>query len=354
MIDINFDNFKSLFRSCCITIATLLIIYWIYVFIQNEDLCTVDYKKYYETENDVYPSLSLCFKNSFSEAKLKKISQSFNSSMYVKFLKGEHFDSEMLNINYSNIEEDINEKVVEEYVSFRNGSYMIQHLPKDEKRIFNKSFTGFCFDNFHTCYTLQVPQVKEIQSYAISLKSNIFPNSVRPPSYDFMTLFHYPNQLLLSTKTVKYSWPEREEYDNYELLFRINGVEMLHRRNKGKQPCYFDWKNYDEALIEHHVRKVGCRPPYLMPKGVEVPLCNTTDLMKNSKFILKTGDYELDAPCISMEKIYYGVEESTLKNTNWAIEDHFWIGIYLYNHRFKEIMKTRYLIIAHLFHYMKS
>ena len=347
MIEISFENFKTLFRSCCIIIATLLIIYWIYVFIQNEDLCIVDYKRYYETENDVYPSLSLCFRNSFSEAKLKTINPLFNSSKYVKFLKGEHFDSEMLRINYSDIEVDINEKVVEEYMGYRNGTYISNYLTKDNKRIFNKTFTGFCFDNFHTCYTLQVPQEKEIQSYAISLKSNIFKNSIRPPNYDFMSLFHYPNQLLLSTKTVKYSWSERETYDNYELLFRVKGVEMLHRRNKKGQPCYLDWKNYDEALLENHVRKVGCRPPYLKNKDIDTPICNTTALMKKSKFILKTGDYDLDPPCTSMEKIYYGVEESTLKDSKWAIEDHFWIGIYLYNHRFKEILKTRYCVIIY-------
>ena len=89
-------------------------------------------------------------------------------------MKGEHFDFEMLGINYSDMEVDINEKVVEEYMSYRNGTYISNYLLKDKKRIFNKTFTGFCFDNFHTCYTLQVPQEKEIQSYAISLKSNIF------------------------------------------------------------------------------------------------------------------------------------------------------------------------------------
>ena len=322
MIEFTFENFKVFFRSCCTIIATILIIYWIHAFALNEDLCIVDYKRYYETKHDVYPSLSLCFRNFFSEIKLREKNPGLNTSMYVEFLKGEYFDSEISSINYSEVENDINEKVVEEYLSYRNGTIKSQYISKHDKRIFNKSFTGFCFGFFHTCFTLQVPQEKEIQSYAISLKSNIFPNSSRPPSYGFMSLFHYPNQLLLSTKTVK-------------------GVEMLRRRNKRAQPCYVDWKNYDEALMNHHIDRVGCSPPYLNSKKIDAPLCNSTELLKKSKFILKTGDYELDPPCSSMEKIYYSVEESTLKNSVWAIKDHFWIGIYLYNHRFKEILKTR-------------
>ena len=80
MIEFTFENFKKFFRSCCTIIATILIIYWIHAFALNEDLCIVDYKRYYETEHDVYPSLSLCFRNFLSEIQLREKNSELNTS----------------------------------------------------------------------------------------------------------------------------------------------------------------------------------------------------------------------------------------------------------------------------------
>ena len=91
------------FHALCIIAAGALIFYWIYIFSLNEDLCIVDYKKYYESKSDLFPVLSLCLRNPFDEAKLKIQNPSLNATLYLKFLEGKYFHSDLMNINYRRI-----------------------------------------------------------------------------------------------------------------------------------------------------------------------------------------------------------------------------------------------------------
>ena len=61
----------SFFHVICWTITIILVSYWIYEYNLNNDLCIVDYKKYYETESDEYPVNTICLKNHNSEEKLR-------------------------------------------------------------------------------------------------------------------------------------------------------------------------------------------------------------------------------------------------------------------------------------------
>ena len=59
------------FNFVCWVATISLVSYWIFVYTLDEDLCIVDYKKYFESESDEFPVLSICLKNQISEEKLK-------------------------------------------------------------------------------------------------------------------------------------------------------------------------------------------------------------------------------------------------------------------------------------------
>ena len=90
------SRFVTFFHAVCWTAAFALVTYWVYVFIQNDDLCVVDYRKYYETESDVFPMLTICLKNPISVEKMKTQASGINQTAYLQFLNGKVFDSEML------------------------------------------------------------------------------------------------------------------------------------------------------------------------------------------------------------------------------------------------------------------
>ena len=61
---------KYTFNCACFFSAFGMTIYWYYKFWKDEDLCIVDYKHFDDSDDDVYPMLSLCFSNVIIESKL--------------------------------------------------------------------------------------------------------------------------------------------------------------------------------------------------------------------------------------------------------------------------------------------
>ena len=91
------------FRILCFASALALTSYWTYVFILDKDLCTIEYKKYYTGERDVFPVLSFCIKNPVSRKKLEVVNPNINVSSYLNYLNGQAFDSNMSEIEYSSV-----------------------------------------------------------------------------------------------------------------------------------------------------------------------------------------------------------------------------------------------------------
>ena len=340
MSGVCWTKFVLFFHVICWTATVTLIAYWLYRFKLNEDLSIVEYKKYYESKTDVFPVVSLCLRNPFSKKNFRMTSPGINETSYVNFLEGKYFVPEMLTIDYENITLDMSKYVVEYYVEWRNGSHGNYSPTNDDGKIFTSSYAGFWLNWLYNCYALKVPPDKQIQIFSVLVKSNIFPSSNRPQHYDMMVLLHYPNQLLRSLKTIKYAWPKRETNDNYVMRFKINGVEIMRRRNKNSRPCYKNWENHDDNVIGKHTNTVGCRAPYQDPSDNIAP-CSTKDQMKKARFTLRSDEYGILPPCKGMEKIYYTYEESELSGTDWSGTGHFWFGIYLFDQQFKEIVQTR-------------
>ena len=125
MFRIMFDNFVCMFNVVCWTTSAILIVYWAYLFNLNEDLSTIDNRKFYQGPFDVFPVLSLCFKDPFPEAKLANFGENINASTYVKYYQGSYFEKTLQNIEYQNVVMDIAEYVDELYIKWKNGSYNI-------------------------------------------------------------------------------------------------------------------------------------------------------------------------------------------------------------------------------------
>ena len=57
----------NVFHLLCLVLTFSMIGYWIYKFTLNESIVALEYKNFYETSEDVYPLMSLCFKNPFKK-----------------------------------------------------------------------------------------------------------------------------------------------------------------------------------------------------------------------------------------------------------------------------------------------
>ena len=91
---------------CCIT-AIYFTLFCLYTFGLDKDLCTVTFKKFYQTEEDVFPSLSLCFKNPFIENDLGKAYDDENETYFLNYLKGIGDMSKQLILRHESFEMNV-------------------------------------------------------------------------------------------------------------------------------------------------------------------------------------------------------------------------------------------------------
>ena len=97
------------FRLICLLLTVLLFGYCSWKYIQNESTSLVDFRTYYDTENDIYPSITLCFiegdeeQSIYIAEKLRNDHNIENITKHTSFLKGEHWDANLTKIDYDDV-----------------------------------------------------------------------------------------------------------------------------------------------------------------------------------------------------------------------------------------------------------
>ena len=333
---------RLFFSGICWFTAVSFAAYCLYIFNKNEDLCTVHFMKYYASNEDVFPSLSLCFKNPFIGNNLSTKNDVVNETLFLQFLKGRYYIPTFASIGYQDVKMNISEHFDEYWIKFRDGysSYEHEYFANGSNAMFDTSYVGFWSGNFYQCSSMQVPPDKSIQAFFVLMNTTVFRYNQISGDYRFITFLHYPNQLLRSSQFVKMDWPDRKTNDTFVMRFKINAVEVLRRRNKGKDPCDEDWTHFDDNLLERHIKTVGCKAPY-QRQDTEIKPCTSEDEMKKSVFQIRADDYGHAPPCKSMEKILYTYEQHTFgEDSEWKGVGQVWIGVY-FGQDFKEIKEVR-------------
>ena len=320
----------------------------------DEDVCLVDYKKYYDKPDHGYPLLTFCLRNPFSEEKLRLEDSEIDPQSYASFLLGKNYSPNMLKVRYSNVLLDPLKYVTRYWVEWRNGSFEYILVSKENSKVFIPTFSGSWDDKLYNCYALEIPHNAEIGAFGVEISNNIFSGGVRTEDLAFITMLHAKNQLLIS-KTLKYMYPRREPNDTYVLRYKLKGVERIKRRNKRNQPCYEDWKNYDSMIYRDYAKRLGCTPPYFSSIS-DIPSCSSKEQMTAFPFTKRSDDYGKPEPCEGLETIDYEFEEHLTENfideASLYINGYFWFGLYIPDQKFKEIVQIKDIDINTLIGYI--
>ena len=125
------------------------------------------------------------------------------------------------------------------------------------------------------------------------------------------------------------------------MRFKIDSMEVIKRRNKINYPCLQEWKHYDGVIMNHHAKTTNCTTPY-QKRLKDIPICTTREKMKEADFSFSSGKVSnYPPPYTAAEKISCTFEEVESTGTDWYGEGDFYVGIYFYNPRFKEIPLSR-------------
>ena len=197
----SFYSVMFLFRVVCIVSTLIVTGYYIHLYCLNKDLCLVDFKHYQETDEDHFPTLSVCFKNYFNSTYL--LDHGIKEENYLAFLKGQHYDSKMLELDFNKSTLNISKYISDDYVHWQNGSSKRSSV--EDRTTFPNTYNGFWRDNFYKCYGINVPFQGDILFVSTLIDGKIFRKSstsyIRPDEGDYLiTIFHYPNQLIIFIK----------------------------------------------------------------------------------------------------------------------------------------------------------
>ena len=339
--DVYYGRLATFFRVLCWFATLTAICYWLFIYSLNEDVCIIDNKKYYEHPSYVFPVLSVCFRNPFSTTQFQNETQEFNETEYIEFLKGDYFSKRLMEIDYHRIRLNISDYIDSYYIEWTNGTTRTHNYTEKPIKIFNQSFAGFWQRlRFYNCFALQTEPNINVTQFSVHFRNSLFPSSVKKQNH-LVALLHYPNQLFMGYKTIKYWSTTKEANSSYSMRFLVKGAEVLQRRNKIFSPCIDGRHNYDEIIIQNNLNSVGCKPPYVGNHISKLPVCSNQENITRAMVVLKSGDYGSWPPCRSMEKIDYTYNEGTLKDTEWWNPGTFWINFSIFNPHFKEILQTR-------------
>ena len=337
-------SLRYFFALCCVFTTILICVYWVYKYRLDEDLSVITYRKFYEREHDVYPTVSLCFNNPFLTQHLAD--SGVNESSYLGFLTGEYFSEEMLKINYENVTIDISNYVEGYMIYFSNGSHIQVDSEKNIDKI--KSLTYISYNGIHgmrggffKCFALNIPKVRDLLTFRILISNKIFPSGIRPTYATFRAVYHLPAQFFLSYINQQWIWPYRAANDSYKMRFIMGSNTLLIKRNKKNRRCIDSYENYDNWVLEVYKNEAKCNIPYEKADD-QLPMCNGNERKKRASLSYDVVERKhLNKPCKTMEVMDMKHLESTMATPKGENFGHFWFSVMFQQRTFTEIEQKR-------------
>ena len=298
---------KYTIKTVCVLLAFVLVGVWLYRYNLDEDFSVVEGKSYFDDPDDVYPVMSICFKQTFENFHLKSHSTNLSALDYRNFLIGERYHPSMKKIDYHGVSTNISDFTLEYDIEFRNGTYLVgASTPIGSKPLYYTASWISWGRNIVKCFGLEIID-KDVYYIRLYVKREIFPNMTRDSNGGFAVLFHYPNQFSASFKTLRRQWPNRDASSNHYMSFNLKGMYVnIQRYKKNQRNCIEDWKNFDKIILQKHLQKVGCKTPDQITNGTW-PICSSGEKMKTAR--LRLNSLKL-RPCREIISIDYDMGES--------------------------------------------
>ena len=191
-----FKTVRLVFKWPCFIVVVVYAINSFREFIQNDDLCEVNFIRFHSDNDSIYPTFTMCFNTPFVEEKLQKLSSKLDMSLYESYLLGRRSQNENLtNIDYNNVTIKQEDFLRLAYVRYRDiiGIGSIKNVD-----IIDRSY-GYV-KGLMKCFSFEIPFKKDtlVTSLNIYLNNTVFRNGERQSngwlSKGLTVFYHYPKQ----------------------------------------------------------------------------------------------------------------------------------------------------------------
>ena len=110
----------------------------------------------------------------------------------------------------------------------------------------------------------------------------------------------------------------KNKSNEYVMEFEVRNIDVISRRNKIKEPCVEDWKNYDQFYMENLMNNIGCHPPQWKFDS-KFPNCSSDQQMRNlSRQPVAYDVASFTQPCKIIDRLDYTYSESDLSFNKWS------------------------------------
>ena len=299
---------RYVFKCLCIVATGFLVGMWIYRYSLDEDTSVIESRLYFDSEDDLFPVMSMCFNQVFNDSLLKQYGIDSTGMEYRNFVLGQYFQEDMGKINYNLVSTNLSEFILSYEVNFQNGSSQWDtKLPSHSWLRLNPSHSWESWGRLLKCFTLEIGY-RGVNFVRLYFKRDVFQDRIRPNSGEFAVLFHYPNQMFTSKHTLTRQWTPIDNTSNYWMSFNIKRMEaILNRYKRHRNNCVQNWKNYDNYVLGERIKSVGCKTPD-QHTNLFWPICNNTEKMKKARIHLKTSPNL--RPCREIESLDYQIGDS--------------------------------------------
>ena len=351
--------FSCGFKSICIIAAIGLTAFCLRKHILDSDVCLVDYKKFGDDQQSIYPSITMCFSNPILEKKLHdEYGTDYGVIGYKEYVQGVNSDSKFEKIDYERVSLQLSDYVWAYALADELGDTFVFSDTIRGKRIkatntiegFRKPYVSYKTAELK-CFTQDIPLLnhKRISRFSIRALNDVFPSGYRN-DYNFYVYFHYPHQLVTSLQTKKWLWPKRENSgQSYTMKFQIQQVDVIRYRNKRQRICIEGSPKYDEDIIQEVVRQIGCNPRHWnvienLSKCSKHEDVKNMDSMKNLRSLDRLqGIYQNVSqgvlPCQMIKNLMYSYDDMDIGNVKIRNKTHvrIHIEVWFMDSSFKEI-----------------
>ena len=322
--------FRYFFNFACFSVAFGMTLMWLYRFSLDEDSVQIDFKQL-DFQAGYYPMLSFCLIDPFIESRLKEYNATLTVETYIEFLEGLISFNEMTKIDFDDITLDLKDFYLDADLLLKDGSYIELANEDVLQGLLELTYSGFHNGIFMKCFGLK-SKLKHIDELYFRFNTSIYPNGIRPSSKLSTVIgVHLPNQFSLVGNSLKYTWPNWDEIGTYTMIFSLQQIDIIKRRNKRNDPCISDDFNFDQMIWDSHLDIVGCKPPY-HSTNKKLEVCNSAEKINGAYIDLIKREKPMKA-CTSASTLAFSYNEQI---HNSMKSDWFGVGLE-YPNQYKEI-----------------
>ena len=330
--------------------AIISIIWCCYEYAKNEDMCEVNFRRFLENDERVYPDITVVLPMQLNETRLiQSFGKDINISFFRGILFGHYWDDRVLNVDLDDVIRPLSEYMISHCVwsSFYQPCAKLQNM--------------IAWHDFGLVYhTFRLPIEKKTTVAAFQFRTSVFSNGLHPNPLELMVAFQYPNRVYRAQGSLfDVFWrSENGQTTNRRIMFTLKDLEVLRRRNKRGDGCT-EIVDYDSKMKESIYSEIGCRPFYVNNSNVKEICSSQEQMLKYSERLLAvfhrfSGSEIGFPPCTEVQRIqmeYLSVptdvttyEEITQKQPDWLKKTNdswFEIRYDIKTDTFKEIKQNR-------------